>query len=314
MKFLPPLKLKDQYYAPVEAEIMRLLADVIYRPLLKALKDPTGEIFNSGGALYDAIVNGTIYWSEGHFRGDFNSQTTRDLRAIGAMYNSASRTWSLARELIPTDLRFAQAGADQRYETLRKAFLHTLDDMDIGSIKRMSDIPGVYARTIDWMESDFQKSLQAITVPVKLTDAQRDIIASEWGQNLDLYVKNWASENIIKMRNEVQGNTFQGRRAADLIGMLKDNYGVGQRKAKFLARQETSLLMSKFRETRYRDAGANRYRWSTSHDERVRKDHRHLNGKIFTWDMPPVTDDRTGARNNPGEDFGCRCVAIALLD
>ena len=124
-------------------------------------------------------------------------------------------------------MRFAQAGADQRYETLRKAFLHTLDDMDIGSIKRMSDIPGVYARTIDWMESDFQKSLQAITVPVKLTDAQRDIIASEWGQNLDLYVKNWASENIIKMRNEVQGNTFQGRRAADLIGMLKDNYGVG---------------------------------------------------------------------------------------
>lgn len=314
MHFAPPLRLKDQYFVPIEAEIVRLFADVIYRPLLFAIKNPNAEFMNAGSALFDAIVNGTVYWQDGHFKGNFNSQITKELRAIGAMYNPASRSWSLTRELIPTDLRFAQAGADQRYDNLRHAFLRTLNNANIDSIDSLSRTKEEYGKAINWMEDDFQKSLRAITIEVKLTDAQRGIISQQWGQNLDLYIKDWASQNILALRESVQANAFAGRRSVDMIEMLKANYGVSQRKAKFLARQETSLLLSKFRETRYRDVGSNRYKWSTSHDQRVRHDHEELHNNIYSWDLPPITNRHTGKRNNPGEDFGCRCVAIPVFD
>ena len=72
-------------------------------------------------------------------------------------------------------------------------------------------------------------------------------------------------------------------------------------------------MVSKYRQIRYEDVGIRRYMWSTSGDVRVRHDHKELNGKIFYFDNPPITDKATGARNNPGEDFGCRCVAIPVM-
>jgi len=314
MKYAPVLYLKPQYYEPIEEEIMRLWREVIFKPLIAAAKVPEIELMNTGNALLDAIREGTVWYQDGHFTGDYNSSISKDLRAIGALYNTPSRTWSLERSLLPTDIRMAQAAADARYDSLRHSFLHTLADAKIDSIDRLSDIPDQYIKTIDWMNDDFVKTLKHITIAPQLTDAQRGIIAAEWGQNLDLYVKGWASQRILEMREKVQANAFDGRRSSQLIDMLKYNYGVSQRKAKFLARQETSLLLSKFRETRYRDAGSNRYRWSTSRDERVRHDHEKLDGKVFQWDQPPITNHWTGKRNNPGEDFGCRCVGIAIFD
>ena len=146
-----------------------------------------------------------------------------------------------------------------------------------------------------------------------MTAAQRQLIATQWGTNLDLYIKNWAADNILKLRKQITENTFAGRRAEDMVSLIRQNYGVGQRKAEFLARQETSLLMSKFHESRFKDIGSQSYIWSSSDDERVREDHKLLNGKIFSWDSPPVVDRRTGRTGHPGEDFGCRCVAIALI-
>lgn len=314
MRQLPPLLLRDKYWRNIEAEIIRIWADLIFRPLLCDLKKPEREIQNTASALLDAISQGTVWWQDGVFKGKYNSRISMALKALGATYNEPSKTWSLPRELIPVDIRFAQAHADARYNDLRHSMLRTMDEMNIESINQISSIPDAYTDTIDWMEGDFQKTLRAVTIEAKLTPSQRGTIAAEWGQNLDKYVKDFAAEKILEMRELVSTNAFAGRRSADLLDMLKDNYGVSQRKARFLARQETSLLLSKFREVRYRDIGAERYRWSTSHDERVRHDHHDLNDKIFRWDMPPVTNRKTGARNNPGEDFGCRCVAIAMFD
>ena len=314
MKQLKPLLLRDKYWASIEAEINRILYTFIYAPLIYTLKIQHTELMNTGNALVDAVKEGFVWYEDGHFAGQFNSTITKELKAIGAVFNAPSKTFSLVRELLPPDIRSAQAIADDRYDKLRKSFLTTLDDMHLETIDKLSEIPDEYMQTIEWMDEDFKKGVEGISIAPVLTEAQKGIIAAEWGQNLDKYIKDWAVENILKLRNQVQANTFEGRRAVELVDMLKSNYAVSRNKARFLARQETSLLLSKFRETRYRSIGANRYRWSTSHDERVRHDHKDLNGKIFSFDMPPVTNRRTGARNNPGEDFGCRCVAIGLVE
>ena len=57
-----------------------------------------------------------------------------------------------------------------------------------------------------------------------------------------------------------------------------------------------------------REMGVERYRWSTSGDERVRPTHQSNSGRVFRWDSPPAD---TG---HPGSDVMCRCGAEALFD
>lgn len=308
------MRLRDRYWRLIQAEIQRVLDEVFYRPLADVLGEDEFEITNAWGALHRAVVEGRVWYDDGAFRGDFSAAITLELRQLGAKFFRKTATWSLARDLVPPEVSTAQAVADSRYESLKRDFLVTLDQIKIKSIDRHAKLEDRYSKAIEWLDDDFEKTVKAITIPPVLTDEQRTIIARDWSKNLELHIKGWTAENIIALREKVQSNAFDGRRASDLVSLLKENYGVGQRKAEFLARQETALLMSKFQESRYASVGVRRYRWSGANDARERPDHRELNNKIFSFDDPPVTDRRTGARNNPGEDYNCRCIAVPIIE
>ena len=312
MKFLPPSPLKVKYYRDVKAEIQRIFDEVIYKPLFKAIG--TAEIRNDRArdVLYEAIREGQVWYEDGRFYGKFNARTSRRLQEMGARYDARSRSWAYAGAL-PPDVSLAMAAAASRYKAIREAVLHTLGNMNIESINNISRIPDVYDQTIKWMNDDFQKAVGGVTIPPVLTQQQANIIAVEWSQNLDLFIRKWTEENILKLRQMVQASAFSGQRAESLVSAIQHNYQVSKSKAEFLARQETSLLMSKFHETRYQQAGMPEYRWLTSKDERVRDDHQLLDGKIFRWSDPPVVDRNTGRKGHPGEDFGCRCVAVPIF-
>lgn len=315
MKFLPPVPLRDAYWRCLAKEVERAFYLVMFKPLWDVLgvKDP--DLQNDmGGPLYDAIKAGSIWYDDGGFSGEFNAKISAELKKIGAVFNLTTKRFMLPRAVLPVEILTAQVHADMRYDALRRAFLSTLDNMNIGSVDSHVHTRQAFETAINWMDDDFNKSVQSITIQPKLPPAQKQQLAEKWSKNLDLYITDFAKSRISKMRDMVQQQTFEGRRAIDLAKMLQGEYGISKRKAEFLARQETSLLLSKFKETRYSAIGVTKYRWSTSRDERVRHDHKDLNTKIFSFTLPPVTNLKTGARNNPGEDFNCRCVAIGIVE
>ena len=313
MKTLDPLILKERYYTNVEREINRILDEVLFVPLALSLGINKKELKNSKDSLAEAIAKGEVYFENGVFKGSFNSKITKRLQDIGALYNKKIKGWTYDGAL-PPDISIANAQASARFDKLRKDFIQTLNDVDIESISRISQIPDAYDQTITWMNDDFIKTVKAITIEPQLTPAMRGIITAEWSQNLDLYVKDWAKENIFKMRSQVEKHVFAGGRAQGLENILMQRYGVSRHKAKFLARQETGLLMAKFHESRCKDIGITDYIWSASMDERTRDDHRELNGKRFSFANPPIADKRTGTHANPSEYFGCRCTARPIVD
>jgi SPP1 gp7 family putative phage head morphogenesis protein len=156
-------------------------------------------------------------------------------------------------------------------------------------------------------------ALESISVPVVITPEMRAAITSELTENLELYIKKFASAEIPELRGLVERNAFAGGRTPQLARIIEARWGVSKRKAKFLADQETSLLVSKYREHTYKRIGVQRYVWSSSRDERVRTEHRALDGKIFAFDDPPPSGSK-GEKQNPGEPFGCRCTAIPILN
>ena len=310
MRYLRPFILYERYYSPIEREIQRAFDEILYRKLFEIVG--IGEFHNSMNALLDAIRNGGIWYENGEFKGSFSAKITVELRKIGAEYKPATRTWKLKE--LPTDVKFAQAEADDVARSMRQKIISVLDDITPDQLDLFYHIKSKYEHTLDAMEHDFESAVAAISIKPVLNEYQKTILSTEYTTNLDLYIKGWLEDTIPKLREEVQEHAFKGGRAESLSRVIMDSYGTSQNKAKFLARQETSLLMSKFKESRYTDIGITKYKWSGADDFRERPDHKALNGKIFRFDTPPITDRKTGARNNPGEDFNCRCQAIPIVE
>jgi SPP1 gp7 family putative phage head morphogenesis protein len=100
--------------------------------------------------------------------------------------------------------------------------------------------------------------------------------------------------------------------------VLVEEFGFARSRAKLIARDQTSKFNGSLNRIRQQQAGITEYRWSTSHDERVRgnPDGKYPNArpshwaredKVFAWDKPP-------SDGHPGEPINCRCVALAVLN
>lgn len=91
-------------------------------------------------------------------------------------------------------------------------------------------------------------------------------------------------------------------------------YNKAKSHAQFIARDQISKLNAQVTREQQSDAGVTEYVWRTVADSRVRSSHKQLNNKRFKYNDPPVVDEKTGRRANPGEDYQCRCVALPVFD
>lgn len=142
-------------------------------------------------------------------------------------------------------------------------------------------------------------------------------IVSEGGLEPVLRMKSRESANLIttipseylsKVQTLVYESVIQGRTSAkSMIEELQDLAEITDRRARFIARDQTAKLTSAIARERATALGVEEYIWRTSKDERVRESHRKKNGKRFRYDDPPAD---TGA---PGEDFQCRCTAEPVI-
>lgn len=92
---------------------------------------------------------------------------------------------------------------------------------------------------------------------------------------------------------------------------IQDRFGVAERHARLVARDQTSKYYAAVNHARQREMGVTRFTWNTAGDERVRPEHAELDGREFDYDDPPEGDNGPVL---PGEDIQCRCYASPVLD
>jgi len=95
-------------------------------------------------------------------------------------------------------------------------------------------------------------------------------------------------------------------RVEDIKKRLLEAARMPEARARLIARDQTLKLYGGITEAQHKEAGIDRYWWSTSKDERVRPEHAALEGQTFAYNDPPEP-------GNPGEDFQCRCSAIPII-
>ena len=120
-------------------------------------------------------------------------------------------------------------------------------------------------------------------------------------------IKSIRSQYLDKVQNAVMQAMVKGTLNKDLAAQIKDLGKTTEKRAMFIARDQSSKLNAALTQARHEDVGITKYTWSTSGDERVRDSHAENDGKVFEYANPPAD---TG---NPGHDFNCRCVAIPYL-
>lgn len=315
VKTAKPIFEKDKYYQRIEERIIKLLDSLVFKDMDKIINENIKQYYNSINSLNAAILAGRIQYNEGRFTGSFNALVSRALIKLGAKFDSRSKAFNIEIAQLPQETQQAIGVANSIFKQTHAQILLKLCNINLDEALQVFSVDVDYETTLTDLDEDLYQTLKDdVSIIPELTPEMKKNISEEYSQNLSKYIKDFSEDMILKLRSQVEQNALNGYRAKDLVKIIEKQYNVSRNKAKFLARQETSLLISKFREERYKDAGIKRYRWSTSKDARVRPDHKRLQGKIFDWENPPIIDDNTGRRGHPGEDFGCRCVAIPIVE
>ncbi len=142
----------------------------------------------------------------------------------------------------------------------------------------------------------------------------------------DFYVeqlKKWIEENVglissipedtlEKMKDIVYDGFANGKTTTRMVKEIQRAYGISRHRAELIARDQTAKLNGQIQKAQQQDAGITEYIWSDCGDERVRRSHRELNGKKFSWDDPPENSD--GRKCHPGQDFQCRCIGRPVFN
>lgn len=140
------------------------------------------------------------------------------------------------------------------------------------------------------------------------------------GENVAL-ISGLHGETLEKMKQIIYQGFDSGKTSTAMMNDIKAAYSMSTRDARYIARDQLGKLHSEITKAQHQACGVTRYKWLTVHDERVRDCHDELDGKIFSYDDPPemwydTKNGRvyTGRKCNPGEDYGCRCVAIPVFE
>lgn len=145
----------------------------------------------------------------------------------------------------------------------------------------------------------------------------QDYLQAAAFQNANL-IKSIPAQYLEQVQNIVVGNMRQGMRPSYIEQQLVHQFGVTQRRAKLIARDQTSKIQGEMNRIRQVSSGLEYFKWVTAHDERVRHSHVAVAKRdvgygegVFRWDDLPVVD---GVPTFPGQPINCRCIARAVTN
>jgi hypothetical protein len=178
-------------------------------------------------------------------------------------------------------------------------------------------------RAVDRMSFDKLKKIPGIN-PARIIPGGAGALA-RFRQTNALLIKSIPETMAADVAEALAERDVRKLHVRDVGEILAERFVVAESKGEFWARDQTLKLYANIQETRQRAAGASKYQWEDSDDERVRgrpggvwaknaSNHWVLRNTIQSWDAPPVTNPKTGARNHPGHDYQCRCSAYPLFE
>lgn len=313
-------RIKESYAKLIEKALFSYLWEGIYKPMFEIMDIKQPKAVNSFSVIAEALRDGKIYYVEGGFKAKdkFNNAQSRELEKWGAKWDKWEKMYKIPREQLPQEISVTLAEAQVQNElkiNLIDEFLKEVQN-NIPYIVESMVFNEEVVTILDDAGKEIQKNVKHLNIiEPELSEAQKQEIAQAYTENVRGYViKDFGDERIPEMRRKVQDIVLQGYRPDKVQELLEKEYGIASRKAKFLAQNETSIMLAEYKKSTYKEMGFNKFIWKTITDGRERELHKQLNNTTWSYDDPPIIDERTGQRGLPGETYNCRCEAIPFFD
>lgn len=123
-----------------------------------------------------------------------------------------------------------------------------------------------------------------------------------------------------RVHDMVYRGLTSGRRPASIAKEIMKTGNVTKSRAMLIARTETGRATTGLIKARAEQIGLNWFVWRVTHDKRLRKSHRMMDGVLCTWgDAPnpealfPEPKIKAYGKYLPGSTFNCRCWAAPLI-
>jgi SPP1 gp7 family putative phage head morphogenesis protein len=311
--------IKNSYVRLIEKALFSYLWEGIYKPMFDLIQTKPKAI-NSDNTIIEALKNGNIYYFEGGFKAKkkFTNAQSLQLEQWGAKWDKWQKMYRIPFNKLPESVLVALSENKIMTENKINAIQDFLREVQsnmpyiIESMLFNEEIVTI----LDDAGQEIQKTVKHLNViEPDLSVQQKQQIAQAYTNNIQQYmIKDFAEDRIPLMRQRIMEATLKGYRLDKVEKILQQEFGFMANKARFLAFNETNIMLAEFKRVQYQKMGFNKFVWQTRADSRVRDLHRHLNGTVWRYDDPPVIDEKTGQKGLPGETFNCRCVALPYSD
>lgn len=172
------------------------------------------------------------------------------------------------------------------------------------SVRALEDAARRFAgRTSQWNRDQLRRQVVAgLGVELPLNDTRLGPLIDAFLQENVALVKSIPNRFLDDVERQVTVAVRQGLRYEVLAAQLKDRFGVAQREAEKIARDQVGKFYADVNQVRQEDLGVTAYVWRTMNDNRTRPEHQRREGQRFTWKSPPPG-------GHPGRAVLCRCYA-----
>ena len=152
-------------------------------------------------------------------------------------------------------------------------------------------------------------SLQTTTLKGPIMDVWKATV----NENVAL-IKSIPQKYLNGVTQAVQRSITTGNGLQDLVPYLQKHKGITERRASFIAHDQTRKAFSSLNRARCRKLGVREGEWlHTSGSKEPRHTHIEMNGKRFDLSKG-MWDPAVGRYIFPAEEPGCRCRMIPIID
>lgn len=240
-----------------------------------------------------------------------NTITDRELRKL--YKTPEGRAISTATDSVGLDASFSSMAAKLVRE-LTKRFTALF----VGKAGGLADAwaKGISRQAAVGLGQSLKEVSGGVTLKTDVTSGVvADVVRASIKQNVAL-IKSIPANYFLEIEGEVMRSIQSGRGMADLQPFLENRHGVSKRRAALIARDQTSKATTAINRARMQGLGVKKFKWlHSAGGKEPRPLHLNtLNGKIFSFDDPPVIDERTGERGLPGQLINCRCRMVPVIE
>lgn len=220
-----------------------------------------------------------LYWLSASYK-EYNNQIAQDANPFKALQKTM-------RDLANRWLKNLKLGAEKLAEW------HTNQTLNMTDVQLKNTL-----------------NQAGFTVPFTMTESMQSVFDANKAEQVSL-ITNMTTNHLAQIETLVTQSVQTGRDLATLTDELKTRFGMTERRAKLIARDQNNKATQLITRQRQQDLGITQAIWMHSHGGKVpRPSHVKADGKPYDLDKGMFLD---GKWTFPSVEINCRCFSRPVI-